>query len=260
MADLETQLAAGDPAAFEAAASEAGRAALLALDAFPAGCVDPARGHEVLCLLDRLALGEEKDPAVLTHLGACPACAAEVADARVALGELELTREEPSDAGRPAISVGLRCTYCHDGLVRPEAAFCSACLAPHHTECWQTHGQCSALGCAETRWVVSSEPPRPARPLGLLTLLLGAGAAALGAAAFSFDRGRGPGAAAPVPARPQPPAAPASPSEPQSPTWVLATRAERELAREAVSRGDLFSALERFDTYRAAAERYGARA
>ena len=251
MADLESQLAAGDPAAF---ASE--RAELLALDAFPAGCVDPARGHEVLCLLDRLALAEEKDARVLGHLAACPACAAEVADARAALGELELSPEAASDPARPAIQVGLRCTYCHDGLARAEAAFCSACLAPHHSECWRTHGQCSALGCAETRWVVSSEPPRRARPALLIGVVLSAGAALAGVAALTRARGLARGGADAAPARA--PSLAAEAAAPRGePAWVLATRAERELAREAVDRGDLFSALERFETYRQASEGYG---
>jgi hypothetical protein len=156
--DLEFRLSTGDGQVF----GEVERAQLLDLDAFPAGCSEPVRGHDVLCLLDRLASGEEKSALVLAHLGGCPACVAEVADARVALAELETqaTVEEPA-VERP-LALGLRCTYCHDRLPRPEAAFCAACMAPHHAECFQGHKGCAILGCDEERWVVGSQPPQPA--------------------------------------------------------------------------------------------------
>lgn len=64
--------------------------------------------------------------------------------------------------------VTLSCTYCHDGL-NPSAgqalAYCASCLAPHHRDCFDDHGRCSAPGCAETRWVEpqsSGVAPQPA--------------------------------------------------------------------------------------------------
>lgn len=54
---------------------------------------------------------------------------------------------------REVAGISLRCAYCHAALARDEAAFCAACLAPHHEECWVEHGRCTAPGCAETRVV-----------------------------------------------------------------------------------------------------------
>lgn len=48
------------------------------------------------------------------------------------------------------IVIALACSYCHDSLTRGEASYCASCLAPHHTDCFQSHGRCSAMGCEET--------------------------------------------------------------------------------------------------------------
>ena len=46
-----------------------------------------------------------------------------------------------------AVRVGLRCGYCHGALPREAGLFCAGCLAPHHAECWDAHGGCTAAGC-----------------------------------------------------------------------------------------------------------------
>ena len=46
--------------------------------------------------------------------------------------------------------IALGCSYCHARAARDEVVFCAACLAPHHAECFRTHGRCSLPGCEET--------------------------------------------------------------------------------------------------------------
>tara|TARA_R110002072_G_scaffold152036_2_gene301574 strand:+ start:1961 stop:3772 length:1812 start_codon:yes stop_codon:yes gene_type:complete len=125
------------------------RGELLALDAFPAGCVAPALGHAVLCELDLLAIGAGS-PGLQPHLAECAACAAEEADAKASLADLEAPSSTPK--------IGLRCVYCHDGLEVASAAYCASCLAIHHPECFSEHGTCAAPGCGELHWVRSSAP------------------------------------------------------------------------------------------------------
>jgi len=156
------------------------RGELFALDAFPAGCVAPALGHAVLCELDLLAIGAGS-PGLQPHLAECAACAAEEADAKASLADLEAPASTPK--------IGLCCVYCRDGLEVASAAYCASCLAVHHPECFQEHGTCAAPGCGELQWVRSSAPQPVA--LGgtsrsrsgwlvaagvLLTALLGSGA------------------------------------------------------------------------------------
>lgn len=40
-----------------------------------------------------------------------------------------------------------RCPYCHDGLEDDDVTPCPGCAAPHHAECLEIHGGCSAFGC-----------------------------------------------------------------------------------------------------------------
>lgn len=47
------------------------------------------------------------------------------------------------------------CRFCKGPFARQEAVYCSSCLAPHHLDCHQRHGQCSVLECRETRVVYS---------------------------------------------------------------------------------------------------------
>lgn len=51
------------------------------------------------------------------------------------------------------IAIALACSYCHGAATRLEAAFCAACLAPHHEDCFAEHGRCATLGCLEDRVV-----------------------------------------------------------------------------------------------------------
>lgn len=63
---------------------------------------------------------------------------------------------------RPAQrAVRMRCSYCHDDVDREDRRFCGECLAPHHGECWDEHGACSASGCGEVEWVESRERSTP---------------------------------------------------------------------------------------------------
>lgn len=151
--DLAERLGAGEGDALLRDPQQ--RAELFALDAFPAGCTNPELGHAVLCELDLLAIGAGS-PGLEPHLAECAACAAEEADAKDSLAELEAPASTPQ--------VGLRCIYCHDGLEVASAAYCASCLAIHHSECFQEHGTCAAPGCGETRWVRSSAPQPVATP------------------------------------------------------------------------------------------------
>jgi len=58
-------------------------------------------------------------------------------------------------------AVRLRCSYCHDDVTREDRRFCAECMAPHHGECWDEHGVCSASGCGEVEWIESRERSTP---------------------------------------------------------------------------------------------------
>ncbi|MDF1660856.1 MAG: hypothetical protein P1V97_03745 [Planctomycetota bacterium] len=47
------------------------------------------------------------------------------------------------------------CRFCKGAFARQEAVYCASCLAPHHVDCHQRHGQCSVLECRERRVVYS---------------------------------------------------------------------------------------------------------
>lgn len=61
--------------------------------------------------------------------------------------------EPEAPAAEVELTLGVRCSYCHDGLVRSEAGYCASCLAPHHADCFLEHGRCSVAGCEETSLV-----------------------------------------------------------------------------------------------------------
>jgi len=103
-------------------------------------------------------LSEERAEAWAEHLMQCEACAAwsEALEAQLTHGEglpsqertWERIQAELSKHTRDlGIRVGVRCTYCHAGLPQAEASFCAACLAPHHSECFEEHGHCAAPAC-----------------------------------------------------------------------------------------------------------------
>jgi tetratricopeptide (TPR) repeat protein len=93
-----------------------------------------------------------------------------------------------------AVKVSLNCSFCHEGLSSHEAVYCASCLAPHHGECFEEHGRCSALGCGETRTVVprttSPEKQRPRKRRGAIVRLLwiGLGTAVASAAVVAAAR------------------------------------------------------------------------
>jgi hypothetical protein len=145
---------------------------------------------------------EGRAAAVDAHLEGCEPCQRLAAAAKQCGEELalpaaplpasgwsELAAKIDSDRKRSGLRVAVGCAYCHDALAREEAAYCAACLAPHHRDCFSEHGQCCAPGCGETRYVESqiAGPRRPKverRPRrfkvlgGLAALLLLGGAAA----------------------------------------------------------------------------------
>jgi hypothetical protein len=100
------------------------------------------------------------------------------------------TGARPIDAGL-AEKIQLSCTYCHaPAKRRSELVFCASCLAPHHSDCLTDNGECSALGCEETRSVAPSMtvPSRRRGLVLLMTALLGGGAVA---ALVGVDRWHG---------------------------------------------------------------------
>jgi hypothetical protein len=164
-------------------------------------CAD-GRAALVAAPLDLLEAEAAEDHA--KHLESCPACAgwtAPLEDAMTAaprtLPAPEKTKQRleerlaPADVASAAelgIRVAVSCCYCHDRLQRDQAAFCAACLAPHHPDCFQAHGRCATPGCAGVDMVRPTGGAAPGRTFGrqfwstLGGLLLGATAAAAGAA------------------------------------------------------------------------------
>lgn len=116
----------------------------------------------------------------------------------------------------PAVVVTLTCRFCHDPLARGAAAFCAACLAPHHADCWREHGRCTVLGCGEARSIRPGAVEPAPGPRGVA---VGAAAAllllALGVSGLAVvERRRAARLAAQVAARPAPQAPPAPPVPP----------------------------------------------
>ena len=92
--------------------------------------------------------GKEKDT-----LQTCVHCQRSVGSAEAVLSpSLERYHLDCLSEAREALKsrVSLVCTFCHDALPRPEAVFCTACLAPHHEDCFERHGRCCTPGCGET--------------------------------------------------------------------------------------------------------------
>ncbi len=127
------------------------------------------------------------------HLARCPSCPSLSSDVEKALAAAALEPRFASDGSWERIAEGIRveraralaapslkillsCTFCHGALDRREAAYCATCLAPHHAECFETHGRCGAPGCDETHTVTpraSAPPPRRRlRRLGWVALAL----------------------------------------------------------------------------------------
>ncbi len=170
------------------------RTALLQDGLYPAGCDEPALGYQVFLHLEVLAEFPGKAPeAARRHADCCAACAAEVADGREALGELEGFEAVVIEPSAPSnLAIAISCVFCHDRFDREESVYCATCLAPYHPACFTDHGRCSVLGCEETRFVrphkggheVADPEPTPRHRFrrwatgGLFVLAVG-GAAAL---------------------------------------------------------------------------------
>lgn len=140
-------------------------------------------------LLEReLGLLEGGQTAALAeHLAACAGCRALLeGHVREVLGAVAAPVDPPADRWeelaeriesdrqrRAQLRVSLACSFCHDGLPRDQAAFCAACLAPHHLDCFRQHARCAAPGCDETRVVGSQPISRPRRRRTILALAMG---------------------------------------------------------------------------------------
>jgi hypothetical protein len=149
-------------------------------------------------------LEEDEEKLVCEHVEACALCRREsvqldeavelVREPRPARGgnkqviwekvrrELDERTSEVPAAGGLQLSIALFCSFCHDAVARAEACYCASCLAPHHEECFRTHGRCSALGCEETQTVRPriEEPSPVAAPRRFARYGLGAALVALG--------------------------------------------------------------------------------
>ena len=116
----------------------------------------------------------------------------------------------------PEVSVG--CAYCKGRLVRPEAVYCAACLAPHHHDCWTDHGKCAA--CAADTMVRAERSPRRARGVGVAAATIAALGLGIGLVALPPSRTasvEAPRLASPVPTETSLPAVPTSPAPAPAP-------------------------------------------
>lgn len=58
---------------------------------------------------------------------------------------------------------GNKCPYCHEQVLPSQSKLpCDACMAWHHTECWEAHGTCAACG-ADAPIRLQPTPRRPPR-------------------------------------------------------------------------------------------------
>jgi hypothetical protein len=84
--------------------------------------------------------------------------------------------------------ISLACSFCHGRTTREEIVFCASCVAPHHAECFATHGRCALPGCEEKATVrphlAAPSPRRSGRVLALAFVAC----TGLGAAAWSALR------------------------------------------------------------------------
>jgi hypothetical protein len=134
--------------------------------------------------------------------------------------------------------IALACTYCHDHATRDEVLFCASCLAPHHRECFETHGRCTLPGCGETRTVRPADAPQaPARrsrrwlAFPLLAGALGAG----GIAALALAPPARPVLTLDAESRPLPITAPEEDEDPPPPPPTASERAALDAAEAAAA-------------------------
>jgi hypothetical protein len=128
------------------------------------------------------ALDATEETLVTEHLARCSQCPELVRELTTALEATHPERRKAPDrswerlaraleeerSGGSATPLGVRvilsCTFCHSVLRREEARFCASCLAPHHLDCFETHGRCSAPGCSETLLVEPRSVTKRAKP------------------------------------------------------------------------------------------------
>jgi hypothetical protein len=148
-------------------------------------------------------LEPEEEARVAEHLVLCAPCTREAERLAATLAEAVPDKRKAPDAAWAKLAeriardqalphskeeprVTLACSFCHAGLAKAEAVYCASCLAPHHADCFEEHGRCSAPGCGETQVVKPRAGVAPARrprvrwrPLVLTLVVAGASAAAL---------------------------------------------------------------------------------
>lgn len=87
---------------------------------------------------------------------------------------------DPSAVSDVRSRISIACSFCHGKTSPGEAVFCATCLAPHHADCFRTHGRCSVAGCGEQRTVRPAGPPgRPSSRTWLVPVALSAAVALL---------------------------------------------------------------------------------
>lgn len=85
--------------------------------------------------------------------------------------------------------ISLSCSFCRGRTTREEIVFCASCVAPHHAECFATHGRCALPGCEERSTVRPHVgAPSPPRRRGRLLAFAFVACTGLGAAAWSALR------------------------------------------------------------------------
>lgn len=182
---------------------------------------------EALLASQKLGLLESKEELrVATHVRTCEECTrfaralgealtaavpdeAPVAEVWAKLSEQLGEHRDGAGAGAKAVgATGLRvtlaCTFCHATTLPWDKVFCAGCLAPHHQECFEEHGSCSAPGCAERRFVrpelARAEPARRSlRGAAGVVFVLAAVGGAGGIAALALSGGPRTGAHPAVP-------------------------------------------------------------
>lgn len=135
---------------------------------------------------DRAAVEEETPPMSSSLrdrlVAAVPAVREHAEEKKAGPGPLTVDPARVDEVGR---RIALSCSYCHGRTTRDEVAFCATCLAPHHVECFTTHGRCALPGCEEAAVVrpqlTSVGPVRRRRRrgpwIGLAALAAGLGGA-----------------------------------------------------------------------------------
>src|SRR5579871_6259989 len=135
------------------------------------------------------------------HVSGCERCRKELEPAP------EKKAVEAVPASLPVgtkLPLSVACTFCKGALERREAVYCASCLAPHHADCWKTHGCCATCSHrsfvrAEKTLETTDEGAARTRTARLLALALGCLAAAAAVAVLSRSEPQSDRVASPEP-------------------------------------------------------------